>query len=194
MQLNSPNTAQTSIITLNVWSPCIAWKISHWFSAGDSFSFKDVWGSFPTGILFSTRYYVLASWLTADQFQFSLTPWWTAINTVNSPEANYTIESYVWQVTFDVWYYTETFKAIIVSQWKDLAVFDWENISFPATVPFPIVKYWIFQWIYFHFFQQYSLYFPTDNPSKSGVFLWLHRNRRKTNHIWHKHSLIKIHS
>lgn len=135
MLLNAPTDPSRWTFTLSVWTPCIAWKTSHWFSAGDSFSFKDVGGSLPTGLLFSTRYYVLASWLTADQFQFSLTPWWTAINTVNSPEANYTIESYVWQVTFDVWYYTETFKAIIVSQWKDLAVFDGENISFPATVP-----------------------------------------------------------
>lgn len=69
--------------TISVATPAVVTKVAHGLAANTLISF-DSTGTLPTGVLGSKtgqKYYVLATGLTADTFQFAATSGGTAINT-----------------------------------------------------------------------------------------------------------------
>jgi len=76
--------------TFTVATPCVATKASHGLSAGDIVYFTST-GTLPTGITSTQAYYVLATGLTANDFQFSLTAGGTAINTTGAGSGTHTM-------------------------------------------------------------------------------------------------------
>lgn len=66
--------------TISIATPAVVTKANHGFSANDAITVTTT-GALPTGLGGSNRYYVLATGLTADDFQFSLTAGGAAINT-----------------------------------------------------------------------------------------------------------------
>lgn len=76
--------------TITIASPAVVTKTTHGLIAGDSVKFTTT-GALPTGLLPDTRYYVLSSGLTANDFQLSSTPGGTAINTSGSQSGIHTL-------------------------------------------------------------------------------------------------------
>lgn len=81
---------QMAVCTISHASPAVVGMVAHGKIAGEKFTFPGTTGVWPTGITLansgdldgsSIEYYVLASGLTADAFQFALTAGGTAINT-----------------------------------------------------------------------------------------------------------------
>ncbi len=70
-------------VTLSVASPAVVTYQNHGLAADQEFRFAitDLSGALPTGVAVATSYYVLATGLTADSFQFSATVGGAAINT-----------------------------------------------------------------------------------------------------------------
>lgn len=92
--IERPDTQATSILaslahdhrfpcTLSIASPGIVSCGQHGLQIGGSFVF-DTDGTLPTGVTAGTRYFVLATGLTQDSFQFSATQGGAAINTSGS--------------------------------------------------------------------------------------------------------------
>lgn len=77
--------------TISVASPAVATLAGHGFSAGQPFRFRST-GRLPSGVSPATTYYVLASGLATDTFQFAATAGGSAINTT-APSFTVTIAS-----------------------------------------------------------------------------------------------------
>lgn len=75
--------------TMTIASPAVVTLTAHGLSAGDKFFFTTT-GALPTGVSASTVYYVIATGLTADAFQFSATSGGSAINSSGSQSGVHT--------------------------------------------------------------------------------------------------------
>ena len=69
--------------TITIASPAVITSSGHGLIAGDTFKLTTT-GALPTGITAGTTYYVIATGLTSNTFQFSATSGGTAINTSGS--------------------------------------------------------------------------------------------------------------
>lgn len=76
--------------TLTIATPCVVTLTSHGLVAGEGFFFQTT-GALPTGVSVETQYFVLASGLTANDFQFATTPGGAAINTTGSQSGVHTL-------------------------------------------------------------------------------------------------------
>lgn len=76
--------------TITIASPGVVTKASHGLAAGDRVVFTTS-GALPTGITAGTPYYVIATGLTANDFQFSATSGGAAINTSGSQSGTHTL-------------------------------------------------------------------------------------------------------
>jgi Flp pilus assembly protein TadG len=76
-------TCTSNSFTVSIASPAVFTKTGHGFAAGDQVIFSTT-GSLPTGLSKTTRYYVLSSGLTTNNFRVSTTSGGTAVNTSGS--------------------------------------------------------------------------------------------------------------
>lgn len=72
-----------TVVTVTIATPGVVTWTAHGMAAGDTFCFATT-GALPTGITAGTTYYVIATGLTADTFQFSATSGGAAVNTSGS--------------------------------------------------------------------------------------------------------------
>lgn len=113
---------------------------------------------------------VLADWTTNYDW------WWTSEELEDWERVRLTTQTNTWDIAYELWYY-ETFKdiAIIVSEWEQLAVFDWEAVSFPTTAPrwWAIIEY--LRWFTFLALDN-VLYISepitANNPENAYDYLW----------------------
>lgn len=77
-------------VTISVATPAVITKTAHGLIAGTPFRLSST-GTLPTGFSDSTTYYVLATGLTADAFQASLTAGGAAINTSGAGSGTHTL-------------------------------------------------------------------------------------------------------
>ena len=80
----------TGTATVTVATPAVITSTAHGLKAGSTFSFTTT-GALPTGITAGTVYYVIATGLTANDFQFSATSGGAAINTTGTQSGVHTI-------------------------------------------------------------------------------------------------------
>jgi len=66
--------------TMTIATPCVVSQTAHGLTTGSKITFSTT-GALPTGVTAGTTYYVIATGLTADAFQFSTTLGGTAVNT-----------------------------------------------------------------------------------------------------------------
>lgn len=76
--------------TMTIASPCVVTFNSHGLTANDTIRFTTT-GALPTGVVVGTVYYVMATGLTANTFQFSLTAGGGAVNTSGSQSGTHTL-------------------------------------------------------------------------------------------------------
>lgn len=76
--------------TMTIASPGVVTKTAHGLKATDMIKFSTT-GALPTGVTAGTTYYVIATGITADTFQFSATRGGSAINTTGSQSGVHTI-------------------------------------------------------------------------------------------------------
>lgn len=76
--------------TVTIATPAVVTLNSHGLIAGDSFTASTT-GALPTGMTGGTTYYVIATGLTANNFQFSATYNGTAVNTSGSQSGIHTL-------------------------------------------------------------------------------------------------------
>jgi hypothetical protein len=79
-------------VTITIATPGVVSLTSHGLVAGSAFSFTTT-GALPTGITAGTKYYVIASGLTANAFQFSETVGGSAVNTSGTQSGTHSIYS-----------------------------------------------------------------------------------------------------
>jgi parallel beta-helix repeat protein len=77
-------------VTVTIASPAVFTKTAHGLNAGDEVMFETT-GALPTGLTADTSYYVIATGLTANQFQVSTTPGGAAVNTSGSQSGSHTL-------------------------------------------------------------------------------------------------------
>jgi len=77
-------------ITVTIATPGVVTYVAHGMVANDAFEFATT-GALPTGITAGTTYYVSATGLTADTFQFSATAGGASINTTGSQSGVHTL-------------------------------------------------------------------------------------------------------
>lgn len=80
---------KNSTITISIASPGVVTWASHGLSAGDMFYFTTT-GALPTGISANTSYFVIATGLTTNTFQFSATSGGSAVNTSGTQSGTHT--------------------------------------------------------------------------------------------------------
>lgn len=80
----------TGTATITIATPGVVTSTAHGLKAGSTISFTTT-GALPTGITAGTVYYVIATGLTADAFQFSATAGGAAINTTGSQSGVHTL-------------------------------------------------------------------------------------------------------
>lgn len=80
----------TSTATVTIASPAVVTSTAHGLNAGSKVSFETT-GDLPTGIVAGTTYFVIATGLTADAFQFSETAGGAAVNTSGAQSGVHTI-------------------------------------------------------------------------------------------------------
>jgi len=80
---NGTTTCTSNSFTVSIASPAVFTKANHRFAVGDQVIFSTT-GSLPTGLSKTTRYYVLSSGLTTNNFRVSTTSGGTAVNTSGS--------------------------------------------------------------------------------------------------------------
>lgn len=68
-----------STVTVSIASPAVVSWTAHGRSAGDAFIFQTT-GQLPTGVVANQQYFVIATGLTANAFEFSLSSGGTAVN------------------------------------------------------------------------------------------------------------------
>ena len=78
--------------TITVASPGVVTAAGHGFVAGDLISFSTT-GTIPTGATVNTTFYVSATGLTTDTFQFSATLGGASVNTTGSSSGTHTVYS-----------------------------------------------------------------------------------------------------
>ena len=83
-------TLTSGTITMTIASPAVVSQTAHGLKAGSKISFTTT-GALPTGVTAGTIYYVIATGLTADAFQFSATAGGSAINTTGSQSGVHTL-------------------------------------------------------------------------------------------------------
>lgn len=76
--------------TMTIATPAVVTQVAHGLKAGSPISFTTT-GALPTGVVAGTTYYVIATGLTADAFQFSATVGGSAINTTGSQSGVHTL-------------------------------------------------------------------------------------------------------
>lgn len=77
-------------VSLTIASPCVAGFSSHGLTANDTIRFTTT-GALPTGVVAGTTYYVIATGLTGNTFQFSTTAGGSAINTSGGQSGTHTL-------------------------------------------------------------------------------------------------------
>lgn len=77
-------------VTMTIASPALVSQVAHGLVAGSPISFTTT-GALPTGVVAGTTYYVIATGLTADAFQFSTTVGGAAINSSGSQSGVHTL-------------------------------------------------------------------------------------------------------
>lgn len=77
-------------VTMTIATPSVVTSVAHGMTTGDSFTFSTT-GALPTGVTAGTTYYVIATGLTVDAFQFSLTSGGSAINTSGTQSGVHTL-------------------------------------------------------------------------------------------------------
>ena len=78
--------------TITSASPAVVTLSSHGFAAGDVIKFTvSDGGALPTGISLTNRYFVLSTGLTSSQFQISLEPGGTAVDTVSTGSGTFKV-------------------------------------------------------------------------------------------------------
>lgn len=93
-QLEQNGTPQTSsTVTVTSASPAVVTWNSHGLVAGDPVIFTNSGGALPTGITADYIYYVIASGLTTNTFQFSATVGGSAVNTSSTGTGTHTASS-----------------------------------------------------------------------------------------------------
>ena len=78
--------------TITVASPGVVTAVGHGFAAGNLIAFSTT-GTIPTGATVNTTFYVSATGLTADTFQFSATLGGASVNTTGSSSGTHTVYS-----------------------------------------------------------------------------------------------------
>lgn len=76
--------------TITIASPAVVTKATHGLIAGDTIRFSTT-GALPTGLAVATDYYVIATGLTANDFQLALIAGGTAINTSGGQSGIHTL-------------------------------------------------------------------------------------------------------
>jgi hypothetical protein len=76
--------------TVTIATPAVVSRTAHGFTAGMPVVFATT-GDLPTGIVAGTTYYVIATGLTADAFQFSETVGGAAVNTSGTQSGTHTV-------------------------------------------------------------------------------------------------------
>jgi hypothetical protein len=84
------NESRAATATMTIATPAVVTKSAHGLSAGDKVLFRTT-GALPTGVTAETVYFVIATGLTADDFQFSATDGGAAINTSGSQSGTHTL-------------------------------------------------------------------------------------------------------
>ncbi len=77
-------------VTITIASPAVATLVAHGLVAGDKVAFSTT-GSLPTNATAAQIFYVIATGLTADAFQFSLTAGGAAVNTSGSQSGTHSL-------------------------------------------------------------------------------------------------------
>lgn len=77
-------------VTLTIASPCVVSQTAHGLKTDSKITFSTT-GALPTGITTGVTYYIIATGLTADAFQFSATLGGSAVNTSGSQSGTHTI-------------------------------------------------------------------------------------------------------
>lgn len=77
--------------TVTIASPAVVSRTGHGYVAGNPIVFSTT-GALPTGITAGTTYYVIATGLTADAFQFSETVGGAAVNTSGTQSGVHTVD------------------------------------------------------------------------------------------------------
>ena len=77
-------------VSLTIASPCVAGFSSHGLTANDTVRFTTT-GALPTGVVAGTTYYVIATGLTSNTFQFSTTAGGSAVNTSGGQSGTHTL-------------------------------------------------------------------------------------------------------
>lgn len=77
-------------VTMTIATPAVATRIGHGLVLNDIIKFTTT-GALPTGVTANTNYYVIATGLTADAFQFSATQGGAAINTSGGQSGIHTL-------------------------------------------------------------------------------------------------------
>jgi hypothetical protein len=80
---NSATYKGAQTVTVTIASPAVVTWNAHGLSAGDAVVFNTS-GALPTGVTAGTTYYVIATGITTNTFQFATTPGGTAVNTSGS--------------------------------------------------------------------------------------------------------------
>jgi hypothetical protein len=76
--------------TMTIASPAVVTRTAHGFVAGNPIVFSTT-GDLPTGVVAGTTYYVIATGLTADAFQFSETVGGSAVNTSGTQSGTHSV-------------------------------------------------------------------------------------------------------
>jgi hypothetical protein len=79
-------------VTMTIASPAVVTLTSHGLVSGSPISFTTT-GALPTGVVAGTKYYVIATGLTANAFQFSATVGGAAINSSGTQSGTHSVYS-----------------------------------------------------------------------------------------------------
>lgn len=83
---------KASTVTMTIASPGVVTWNTHGLAAGDAIKFSTT-GALPTGVTAGTTYYVIATGLTANSFQFSATVGGSAVATTGTQSGTHTAET-----------------------------------------------------------------------------------------------------
>jgi len=89
--------------TMTMASPAVVTRTAHGFIAGNPIVFSTT-GALPTGVVAGTTYYVIATGLTADAFQFSSTVGGAAVNTTGTQSGTHSVH-YAYTEDAEMGYY-----------------------------------------------------------------------------------------
>lgn len=93
--LRFQNNKRSQAATITIASPGVVTATAHGLISGSAVVFSST-GALPTGITGGTIYYVIATGLTANAFQFSTTVGGVAVNTSGTQSGTHTIISNAW--------------------------------------------------------------------------------------------------